>query len=154
MALQTGPEGNVLIDSSFATAVPRILEAIAAAGKDAPYVLINTHWHFDHTDGNEGLHSAGFTIYAHRKTRERLSTAQTMKMFHVTMPPSPAGALPVIALAVARAPSTHWVNASLSSGGMMSVMLPSTASALWLSASTAGPSVASTLPALLLKAST
>jgi len=96
MALQTGPEGNVLIDSSFATAVPRILEAIAAAGKDAPYVLINTHWHFDHTDGNEGLHSAGFTIYAHRKTRERLSTAQTMKMFHVTMPPSPAGALPAV----------------------------------------------------------
>jgi hypothetical protein len=36
MALQTGPEGSVLIDSSFAPAVPRILDAIAAAGKDIP----------------------------------------------------------------------------------------------------------------------
>ena len=97
MALQTGPEGTVLIDASFATAVPRIREAIAAVGKDAPYALINTHWHFDHTDGNEGLHAAGFTIFAHRKTRERLSTAQAMKLFHVTMPPAPAGGLPAIA---------------------------------------------------------
>jgi glyoxylase-like metal-dependent hydrolase (beta-lactamase superfamily II) len=96
MALQTGPEGTVLIDASFATAVPRIREAIAAVGKDAPYALINTHWHFDHTDGNEGLHAAGFTIFAHRKTRERLSTAQAMKLFHVTMPPAPAGGLPAI----------------------------------------------------------
>jgi len=96
MALQPGPEGNVLIDASFATAVPRIREAIAAVGKDAPYALINTHWHFDHTDGNEGLHAAGFTIFAHRKTRERLSTAQTMKMFHVAMPPAPAGGWPAI----------------------------------------------------------
>ncbi len=96
MALQTGPEGNILIDSSFASAAPRIREAIGAVSKDAPDALINTHWHFDHTDGNEALHSAGFTIFAHQKTRERLSTAQTMKAFHVTFPPAPAGALPTI----------------------------------------------------------
>jgi glyoxylase-like metal-dependent hydrolase (beta-lactamase superfamily II) len=59
MALQTGPEGNILIDSSYAPAVPRILEAIAASSKDAPFALINTHWHGDHTGGNEGLHAAG-----------------------------------------------------------------------------------------------
>ncbi|MGA3263384.1 MAG: MBL fold metallo-hydrolase [Terracidiphilus sp.] len=96
MALQTGPEGNILIDSSFATAGPRILQAIGALGKNPADALINTHWHFDHTDGNEGLHAAGFTIFAHRKTRERLSTAQTMKMFHTTFPPTPAGALPAV----------------------------------------------------------
>ena len=62
MALQTGPEGNILIDASFASAVPGILEAIGAVSKNSPDALINTHWHFDHTDGNEGLHSAGCWI--------------------------------------------------------------------------------------------
>jgi glyoxylase-like metal-dependent hydrolase (beta-lactamase superfamily II) len=96
MALQTGPDGNVVVDSSFAPAVPRILAAIAAAGKDAPFALINTHWHTDHTGGNEGLHAAGYTICAHEKTRDRLSTPQTMKLFHSTMPASPVGAWPTI----------------------------------------------------------
>jgi glyoxylase-like metal-dependent hydrolase (beta-lactamase superfamily II) len=99
MALQTGPEGNILIDASFAPAVPRILEAIAAISKDAPFALINTHWHGDHTGGNEGIHAAGYTIYAHENTRERLSAPQAMKLFHTTTQPSPAGALPTITFA-------------------------------------------------------
>jgi glyoxylase-like metal-dependent hydrolase (beta-lactamase superfamily II) len=96
MALQTGAEGNVLIDASYAPAVPRIIEAIAAQSKAAPFVLINTHWHGDHTGGNEGLHAAGFTIVAHKNTRKRLSEPQSMKMFHREVPPSPAGALPTV----------------------------------------------------------
>ena len=96
MALQTGPEGNVLIDASFAPAVPRIREAIAAVSKDAPFALINTHWHGDHTGGNEGLHSAGYTIVAHQNTRKRLSVPQVMKMFHSTSPAAPTGAWPTI----------------------------------------------------------
>jgi glyoxylase-like metal-dependent hydrolase (beta-lactamase superfamily II) len=96
MALQAGHEGNILIDSSFAPAVPRILEAIGSVSKDASFMLINTHWHGDHTGGNEALHAAGFTIVAHQNTRRRLSTPQTMKMFHRDVPPSPAGALPAV----------------------------------------------------------
>ena len=96
MALQTGHEGNILIDASFAPAVPRILEAIGAVSKDAPFLLINTHWHQDHTGGNEGLHAAGFTIAAHQNTRKRLSIPQTMKMFHRDVPAAPAGALPMV----------------------------------------------------------
>ena len=96
MALQTGPEGNILIDSSYAPAVPRILEAVGNVSKDAPFALINTHWHGDHTGGNEGLHAAGFTIFAHQNTRERLSTPQTIKLFHSTSPAAPTGALPTI----------------------------------------------------------
>lgn len=96
MALQTGRDGNIIIDSSYATAVPRIIEAIGGVSKDVPDVLINTHWHVDHTDGNEGLHAAGFKIVAHQKTRERLSTEQTIKAFKTTFPAAPAGALPEI----------------------------------------------------------
>ncbi len=99
MVLQTGPEGNLQIDASYAPAVPRIRAAIATLSKapaDEPSILVNTHWHGDHTGGNEGLHEAGFTIFAHQKTRERLSVPQTMKLFHRTTPAAPAGALPAI----------------------------------------------------------
>jgi glyoxylase-like metal-dependent hydrolase (beta-lactamase superfamily II) len=96
MALQTGPEGNILIDASFAPAVPRILEAIGSLSKDAPFALINTHWHGDHTGGNEGMHVAGYTIFAHQNTRARLSTPQTMRLFHSTTPAAPEGAWPTV----------------------------------------------------------
>lgn len=96
MAVQTGPDGKLLIDSSFSTAVPRLKEALDALGKDPAHVLINTHWHIDHTDGNEGMHGAGFTIFAHRNTRERLSTPQNIKLFGMALPASPAGALPAV----------------------------------------------------------
>lgn len=96
MALQTGSEGKLLIDSSFSTAVPQVRAVMDALSKDPDRLLINTHWHFDHTDGNEGMHQAGFTIYAHEKTRERLSTPQTMKLFGFTVPAAPKGALPAI----------------------------------------------------------
>jgi cyclase len=96
MVAQTGPEGDLLIDASFSTAVPHIKEALAGLSKDAPDALINTHWHFDHTDGNAGLHEAGFQIVAHQKTRDRLSTPQTVKMLGMSLPAAPAAALPSI----------------------------------------------------------
>jgi glyoxylase-like metal-dependent hydrolase (beta-lactamase superfamily II) len=101
MALLTGGDGNLLIDASYAPAVPRIREAIATlapGSENAPGILINTHWHGDHTGGNKGMHAAGFTIFAHRKTRERLSAPQTMKVFHRVVSAAPAGALPQIVL--------------------------------------------------------
>jgi glyoxylase-like metal-dependent hydrolase (beta-lactamase superfamily II) len=90
--LLQGVGGNMALQ----TAVPKILEAIGSVSKDAPDALINTHWHIDHTDGNEGLHAAGFQILAHQKTRERLSTDQTIQAFKTTFPAAPAGALPEI----------------------------------------------------------
>ena len=97
MALQTGPDGNLLIDSSYTKDLARIREAIASVAPNsanAPSILVNTHLHSDHTGSNEGLHAAGFTIFAHRNTRLRLSAPQIMKTFHKTNPASPAGALP------------------------------------------------------------
>jgi len=94
MAVQTGKDGIILIDSSFATAVPHIKEAIAGVGSDAPHALINTHWHIDHVDGNDGMHAAGYKVIAHDKTKTRMSEPAEMKLFHMTIPPYPAGAIP------------------------------------------------------------
>jgi cyclase len=97
MALQTGPDGNLLIDSSYTRDLARIREAIASVAPQlasASSILVNTHLHSDHTGGNEGLHATGFTIFAHQNTRARLSAPQVMKTFHTTNPAAPAGALP------------------------------------------------------------
>ena len=91
-----GKDGNILIDSSFATAVPHIREAIASVSSDAPHALINTHWHVDHVDGNEGMHAAGFRVIAHTKTKDRMSQPAEMKLFHMSLPAYPAGALPTV----------------------------------------------------------
>ncbi len=69
MAVQTGTDGKILIDSSLSTAVPRLRRALSELSSDSAHLLINTHWHFDHTEGNEGMHQAGFTILAHSMTR-------------------------------------------------------------------------------------
>lgn len=94
MAVQSGKDGIILIDSSFATAVPHIREAIAAVSSDAPHGLINTHWHVDHVDGNEGMHAAGYHVIAHEKTKARMAEPAEMKLFHMSIPAYPAGALP------------------------------------------------------------
>lgn len=94
MAALPGPDGTLLIDSSVSTAAPRIKEALATLGNQPLRFLIDTHWHFDHTDGNEAMHQAGASIMAHENTRVRLSTPQELKVMHLKFSPSPAAALP------------------------------------------------------------
>jgi glyoxylase-like metal-dependent hydrolase (beta-lactamase superfamily II) len=96
MVAQTGPDGKLLIDSSFSTAGPRLRDALREMSSDSAHLLINTHWHFDHTEGNEGMHAAGFTILAHSMTRERLSRPSEIKVIGEFYPALPAAALPTV----------------------------------------------------------
>jgi cyclase len=94
MAVSHGPDGTVLIDDQFAPLTPKIEAAIAALGASPVKFLINTHWHFDHSGGNENFGKAGALILAHDHVRDRMSTEQKTRFG--TMPPSPPKALPVI----------------------------------------------------------
>src|SRR5215472_12368248 len=98
MVVQTGLDGKLLIDSSFSTAGRRLGETLRAISSDSAHLLINTHWHFDHTEGNEGMHAAGFTILAHSMTRERLSRPSEIKVIGESYPALPAAALPTITM--------------------------------------------------------
>jgi glyoxylase-like metal-dependent hydrolase (beta-lactamase superfamily II) len=91
-----GPQGKLLVDAGVSTSQPQITEALAAISADPVQHLVNTHWHWDHTDGNPWLHRAGATIIAHDKTRQRLSSAQTIKLFNAIFPPIPSDGLPTL----------------------------------------------------------
>src|SRR3954469_11829209 len=64
IAVLSGPEGKLLVDSGYAGSRAKMTEALNAISPAPLKHVINTHWHFDHTDGNEWLHSAGAAIVA------------------------------------------------------------------------------------------
>jgi glyoxylase-like metal-dependent hydrolase (beta-lactamase superfamily II) len=94
ITLLTGRDGKVLVDAGITASRPQITEALASLGDDPVKHLINSHWHFDHTDGNEWLHSVGAEITAHENTRKHLSVTTRVEDWNFTFPPSSAGALP------------------------------------------------------------
>src|SRR5215469_5220716 len=94
IAVLTGPDGKLLLDAGFAGARPKIADALSRISPHPIKYLINSHWHFDHTDGNEWLHSAGATILAHENTRKHLSTSTRVEGWDFTFSPWPAGAIP------------------------------------------------------------
>ncbi|MCU1319035.1 MAG: Zn-dependent hydrolase [Edaphobacter sp.] len=96
IAVLPGPQGKLLVDTGISTSRPQITEALTAISPDPIEHLINTHWHYDHTDGNPWIHSVGATIIAHEKTRFRLSNPQTIAIFNATFLPLPAEALPTL----------------------------------------------------------
>ncbi len=89
-----GPDGTVLIDDQFAPLTPKIQTAIGALGAEPVKYLINTHWHGDHSGGNENFGKAGALIMAHDHVRERMAGEQ--KSGRGNDPASPKEALPVI----------------------------------------------------------
>jgi cyclase len=95
MVAQTGPDGKLLIDSSAATASSFLKKALDQLGPQKMKLLINTHWHFDHTDGNAWLHDdLGAFIIAQENTRKRLAVPQEIKFFHLQLAASPTSSLP------------------------------------------------------------
>jgi len=94
IAVLTGKDGKLLIDSGFTVSKRRIADALNSLSSDPITQLINTHWHVDHTDGNAWVHSAGAAITAHVNTKKHLSTATRVEGWQYTFPPAPAGAVP------------------------------------------------------------
>jgi glyoxylase-like metal-dependent hydrolase (beta-lactamase superfamily II) len=94
IAVFTGRDGKAIIDSGYATSRAKIADALVKMDPGPIKYLVNTHWHFDHTDGNEWMHSEGARILAHENTRKHLSTTTRVEDWDFTFPPSPAGAIP------------------------------------------------------------
>ena len=78
IGVATGPDGIILVDDQYAPLTPKIRTAVAAISEAPLRFVINTHWHGDHTGGNEALGKAGATIVAHDAVYTRLSSDQVM----------------------------------------------------------------------------
>lgn len=66
-----GDDGALRIDDQFAPTTPAIREAVASLTEKPIRFVVNTHWHFDHTNGNENLGAAGAVILAQENVRKQ-----------------------------------------------------------------------------------
>ena len=96
IGLSIGDEGVFMIDDQYAPLTPAILEAIGRLTDQPVKFVLNTHWHGDHTGGNENLGKAGAIIIAFDKVRERMSTEQFRKLIGGRTPPAADAALPMV----------------------------------------------------------
>ncbi|HEX6376995.1 MAG TPA: MBL fold metallo-hydrolase [Allosphingosinicella sp.] len=96
IGLSYGEDGNVIVDDQYAPLSDKIVAAIASVDPDPVRFVVNTHWHGDHTGGNEAMGKRGAVILAHRNVRERMSSEQFIAALNDKVPASPAGALPVV----------------------------------------------------------
>jgi cyclase len=98
-----GPDGKFVVDTFVAPAWPRLKVALDGLGNAPGKCVIDTHWHFDHTDNNAPLHAAGATSLAHENTKKRMSEPHDLPVLYrgsdgslagLHFDPSPAEALP------------------------------------------------------------
>jgi len=89
-----GSPGGTIVDTGYGPRVAEIEDAVVGVLGRMPRWAINTHWHFDHTDGNAGFAAAGATILAHANSRARLSTSQYVPSLSWRISASPRKAWP------------------------------------------------------------
>lgn len=96
----TGADGKVFIDAGITVSRAKILAAANRLSPDPITHLINTHWHFDHADGNAWLNAEGAAIIAHANTHKHLLAAQRVEDWDFDFPPSALAAVPTELVAV------------------------------------------------------
>jgi cyclase len=96
LGLSVGDDATFLIDDQFGPLTPKIQAAIAAVTAKPVKFILNTHWHFDHTGGNENFGGTGAVLVAHENVRRRMSSEQFIEFMKAHVPASPHVALPVV----------------------------------------------------------
>jgi cyclase len=96
MGLSVGDDAVFLVDDQFAPLTPKIEAAIAKLTAKPVRFVLNTHWHFDHTGGNENFGKAGALIVAHENVRKRMSVEGFIEFLGMKFKAEPRQALPVV----------------------------------------------------------
>ena len=96
IGVSVGEDGVFMIDDQFAPLTGKITAAVAALSDRPIRFVVNTHWHYDHTGGNENLGKQGVLIVAHDNVYERMSRYTEIGAFKQVVPAAPKAALPVI----------------------------------------------------------
>jgi glyoxylase-like metal-dependent hydrolase (beta-lactamase superfamily II) len=96
LGVSVGKDAVFVVDDQFAPLTPKIKAAIAKLSRKPVKFVLNTHWHFDHTGGNENFGKAGALIVAHENVRKRMSSEQLIEFLGMPIKPSPDQALPIV----------------------------------------------------------
>jgi cyclase len=96
IGVSVGKDGVFLVDDQYAPLTPKILEALKTLDPRAPRFVLNTHWHGDHSGGNENMGQAGALLVAHDNVRLRMTQEHFLAAFNSKVPPAAPGALPVV----------------------------------------------------------
>jgi cyclase len=96
IGVSVGEDGVILIDDQYGPLTAKVRAAVVALTPQPIRFVINTHWHGDHTGGNENLGKMGVVIVAHENVRKRMSVEQFIELFGQKVPASPKAALPII----------------------------------------------------------
>tara|TARA_B100000674_G_scaffold421293_1_gene372862 strand:- start:1389 stop:2099 length:711 start_codon:yes stop_codon:yes gene_type:complete len=96
IGVSAGPDDVFMVDDQFAPLTPKMLAAIKTISDRLIRFVLNTHWHFDHTGGNENLGKAGVAIVAHDNVRKLKNADQFLKAFGRKTPAAPKAALPIV----------------------------------------------------------
>jgi glyoxylase-like metal-dependent hydrolase (beta-lactamase superfamily II) len=96
VALCAGPDGALLVDDQYDQLSEKILEAVKQASGQPLRWVVNTHWHGDHTGGNEKMAQAGALVMAHDRVRIRMVEGLESQRWKRTTPPAAPKALPLV----------------------------------------------------------
>lgn len=80
IGLSVGDDGAFIVDTQFAPLSERIQAAVNEAGGGTVAFVVNTHWHGDHTGGNQNFRGGGATVMAHDNVKARMSTDQAREL--------------------------------------------------------------------------
>jgi cyclase len=81
MAVSTGPDGTLLVDDEYAALTPKVRTALAWLRSPPVKIVVNTHWHDDHTGGNEAFARDGALIIAQENARRRMQSDQVVSLW-------------------------------------------------------------------------
>lgn len=93
-----GPSGFFLVDTGIAVSKPMIVNALRSIGPGGIRTAVDTHWHWDHADGNEWVRASGADIIADRNALKRLTQTIRVVEWEHTFTPKPRRALPNVAI--------------------------------------------------------
>ena len=96
IGVSVGRDGVFLVDDQYAPLTDKVRAALRAITNIRVRFVINTHWHRDHSGGNENMGNAGALLVAHENVRQRMSTDQLIEFYNLPVAPSPLEALPMI----------------------------------------------------------
>ena len=92
----SGKDGKFLVDAGISKSQGKLQAALNQISAAPLKYVVNTHWHWDHTDGNAWMHTAGATIVAHKNTFKHLTETTHVDAWNWTFDPVPAAARPTL----------------------------------------------------------